>query len=1182
MPSKKFASTRTTGLIVAGAVSLIIAGVVLFVAVSQRQSIPPAPVATGDVTDIDVGSLVRNAVAGEAGIQDAVDGRVQFEDRDNPSRVQAELIYRRMNPVGGGFYELDQPRAWIYMKDGRALYVRADSGRVKSPNKSNSPESGQFIGNVVGLLFPARGPEMDGVPRDPLVDAPGVVARTGSIRFDAQLLEFASDEHVTIETPTLRFSGTSVLVKGNQVLDRIEYMRVARDGVIRYFVESRKEPTGADSSLPGDVADGALPQERSLTMADAEDAGWEVVPQPDLAELFAAATTEVGASNAEAVAVDDTRIGTDAPVDAPADPTAVAAADSDTQVEPQEDAPPQPMLPAAAVAAARARQQANAVKEDLYEAVFATTVRVTQRKREIAADTLFVWLRTLDNKLPDDAFGAPAVANHRSYPTPLGAHAVSASVGGARLSPAAAIPALLLASVQPSASEWPPTLFNEGENDVVLTWAGPLSVKPVAVSPPPRELALGNHLALRFSSKAEGAERFVRLTDAEIGARGGCEELEYFATSRDMTLTSGIGAPQVWLAAPEVGCLAGTEMRVNLATGVAEIPGPGVLTTLAEDLNQTAMTENSDGFPAWLEHPRPEYFTRQIDWQRRADFQFRSRDGEIRDALEWAEFRGRSFATDNRSSLAAELLRAEFVEVGTHSTVLRHLAAEGSVEALAAAWREPPGVEVDVAAGGFGDGVLRAANLGVNFESSSTREGEVDPSYLMATGGSAGSGGAVVGKDNAFLTAPQLEASMSRASNGDIVVTDFEARGNSESLARFDRGDGVWASGQRIKGHAQRETASVTGPRVLVARGDSLIDTTIVELDGIAKTMEVYAPGTFTHEQPTVAATGPEAGTVRVTATWVNSMTYDDLAGVLECRGDTKVVKEEPLTLDTVRADRIRIDLSGDSHSGSSVAEVPTLGPSASTSSLEADLGDRRVLRATAFGSLDERADGKPATVESRGFAAPAKPGDQRTLETISYIEAARLIADDDAGTIEAPVAGRAIVFDQRSPDASSEVEQGPQSQGLVAGSPRGTSSFRWQKSMLFTRATGMLDLVEKIEVVHKALDNRPLTRMTSDRLLAKLDLGTSTSASTAAGGKLIYADAIGSVYAESGPQRLVGEQVLYDAREGTAVATAPEGSSVTLFDDRRATPFTARRLKWDLVKDQIEILEPAPVVAPR
>ncbi len=1142
MPSKKFPNARTTGLIVAGAVALIIAGVVLVVAVSQRPATPTQPI-TGDVTDIDLGSLGSGQGPDGTPLGTLDQGRVQFVDKDDPSRVEAELIYRRINPVGGGFYELDAPQAWIYLADGRALYIRANTGRVKMPNRTKSPESGQFVGDVVTLLFAPRDATSAGRPRDPMTDSPGLVARTNAIRFDTQLLEFASDDHVTIETPDARFEGTGVVVRGNQVLDRIEYMKVSRDGEIRYRIAR-----GVNASPKNPVVAADASQGDGMSMSGLET-GWEVLPMPSL----------------DALTILDAGVPAEAHTPQPSTDAEVESARAD------EIAPEQPEAP---VVAARPARQTPRIKEDLYEAVFADNVRVTQRQRRLAADTLFVWLRTIDNKLPQEAFGREVSLIPRSPIEPELNASPSAHAGGARLPLGAAVPAVLLGSMQ-TAAQWPPVLFRDGDDDLLLTWSGPLSLRPIAVSPPPRELSGGNHVALRFSANADGGEQFVRLSDEALGARGGCEELEYLATTRDMTLTSGPGSPRVWIGAPEAGCLAGDEIRVNLATGAAEMPGIGLLATLTKDLSQTAMLEDSGGMPAWLATPRPEFFTRVIDWQRRADFQFRTQEGEIRDALEWAEFVGLAFATDNTASLSGDLIRAEFVEAAGQTTVLRKLAVEGSAWALANGWRQPPGVEVDLSRGGFGEGMLKAETVEVSFAPSVLLEGDIDPTYLLARGGT------LVGKDDASLSAPQLEASMVRDANGEIVVTDFEARGMGEQLAAFDRGDGVRASGLRIKGHAQRQTASVTGPRVQVARGPSVIDTTIVELDGLAGTMDVYAPGTFTHEQPTVATTGPGAGVVRVTATWATSMSFDDPSGVLECRGDTQIIKDEPLTRDTVRGERIRVELSTLNDAALATAEVPTAGSVSAGTSLSADLGDRRVLRATAFGSIEDRADGKPATVESRGYAAPLAPGEARTLETISYIESARLIADDVKGTIETPVAGRAVVFDQRSPDPSSESEQGAAAQGLVSASPRGTSSFRWESSMVFTRQTGLLELFEKIEVVHKPLENRPLTRMTSDRLLARLDL-TSGGANAGRGGKLISAEAIGAVYAESGSQRLIGDRVMYDARLGTAVATAPEGGAVTLYDDRRATPFTARRLRWDLLNDQIEILEPATIVAPR
>ena len=57
---------------------------------------------------------------------------------------------------------------------------------------------------------------------------------------------------------------------------------------------------------------------------------------------------------------------------------------------------------------------------------------------------------------------------------------------------------------------------------------------------------------------------------------------------------------------------------------------------------------------------------------------------------------------------------------------------------------------------------------------------------------------------------------------------------------------------------------------------------------------------------------------------------------------------------------------------------------------------------------------------------------------------------------------------------------------------------------------------------------------------------------------------------------------VTYDAAIGRAVVTAPPGELVTLVDNERGTRQTARRLEWDLIKDEIRLTRPGPAAAPR
>lgn len=1118
MSSRKFTSARSAGLLIAGAVALILAGVVLMVALNHQPARPTAT-QTGDVTDINAAQVPEPPVDGA--LVPGRDGRWQFTRKDDPNKLQAEVLYRRMNPVGPGAYELTEPRAWIYMEDGRALFVRADGGRLKGQAATQQAESGEFAGNVVILLFPPRTGETALRPRDPVVDGPVLVARTRAIRFDTLLLEFATEDPFEIETPQARFEGTGLIVRGNQVLDRIEYLNVASGGVIRYHVMQS-------------------PDDRQ------HDEGWEI----------AAKAAPTGGESAQGPAV--TRS---------ADASVAGQSNRERPSEPSAQPIVQEDRAEAAPGAQSGGPAIKSLKEDLYRAVFAGDVRLTQKRRLLTADSLLVWLRTLDNKLPEGAFGevetVAAVRGMRSRTDAV--PSAGTAQPGVSLPWQAVVPALAVSAPahQSVTAEWPPRLFEPGPADIELTWGQSLTLRPMTAPEPPRELARGNNLALRFTSESPGGAECVSLTDAAIGAKGACAELEYLATRRELTLAGGAGSPQVWLAAPEFGCLVGPRLSVNLSTGAAAIPGAGQLASIAESSRLVAMALDDEGLPAFMSRDDADWLDRRIMWADRADLQFRVAGGEIRDALEWADFFGRAVAQDSRSSLAGDAIRAEFIEHGDEPMLISRLRVDGDVEALAEGWVRPPGVDVLLVGPDFGEGVLHAASLDVKFEPSPLRAGQADPVYLIARGNAA------AGRGDSALFAPVLEAWLVRDEQGDVAVGDFEARasdGESASAARFQRADGVRASAERIRGNAQRQTATLTGQKVEVARDESVITTTIVELDGVKGTMAVFAPGTFAHEQP-LAGGGADART-RVAAEWTRSMLYDDAARTLDCHGDTVVVRTEPLLTDTIRGQRVRIEFAPDTEAAPTVAQAdgdPAAGPPG------LDVEGLNVTRATVYGAIDDesREPAPLAKVESRRYAAAADG--QRTLETISYIESPVLIADDEQGTFRSPAAGRAIVFDQREPEAA----QAAADSGDTLASPRGTSSFRWAESMLFTRATGVLELDREIEVVHKPIGDGPIARMTGDRLVATLDLA-------GGGSRLLTASATGSVYAESGPQRLVAESVNYDAPRGVLLAEAAPGGTVTLFDDRRATPFTARKLRWDLIRDEVEILEPAAIIAPR
>ena len=143
---------RTTGLLFAAAIALISAGVLLFVAIGYRST-PSGPAIPGSVVDIGKAPDTSNASSDPNQIQATSAARMQFADKADTTRLSSELAFDRLDPVGPGYYTLTQPRSWLYMKDGRILYIRADNGKVRMPNRNQMPESGEFRGNVLVRLF---------------------------------------------------------------------------------------------------------------------------------------------------------------------------------------------------------------------------------------------------------------------------------------------------------------------------------------------------------------------------------------------------------------------------------------------------------------------------------------------------------------------------------------------------------------------------------------------------------------------------------------------------------------------------------------------------------------------------------------------------------------------------------------------------------------------------------------------------------------------------------------------------------------------------------------------------------------------------------------------------------------------------------------------------------------------
>lgn len=649
--------------------------------------------------------------------------------------------------------------------------------------------------------------------------------------------------------------------------------------------------------------------------------------------------------------------------------------------------------------------------------------------------------------------------------------------------------------------------------DVILTWGTSLVIRPLSSTP--TELSGNNHIALRFTADTTGN---VAFADNEAGIAGSCVWAGLAVSTQDLTL-SGPGPTAV-----RIKTRGGQEMIVprldlNLLSGVGVIRGAGVM---------------HDG-------------DRRLTWAEQGDLLFATRRGMMTGSLREAAFRGNVTARDERSQLSGDLFRATFVPTpgasdDAEKVVLASLLIDGN------------------AAGSNDEGSIRAERIDVAFDTAP--DGDPQPKVVTATGK------VRARNDEAELQAGMVEATLAPDERGDLMVTSLEAQGavalESEKEGISATADHLWYDGMR---QAARLTSRNDDEPASVAHKGSVVSSRIIELDAAARRLVVPGPGTFEHE-PVAGKTSGPLGTTSFAASWTDSMTADNAAGIVECIGGVEVVTDvkQPQVY-RAAASYLRLEFE------------PATEP-APAESAEAPR-ERRLLRAE-LASSDEA---NPALVESRTYASASAASGERRLEQFFRLTGERIIADDTAGTgavISVPGPGRAAVYDGRAAESALAAE-------AVSASPaapfrdrefRGSALFTWNGSMDLNRKTDLLTMRRGVRLVHLPLADDPATTLECERLLAKLLFKTSGDNANASA-DLVRADATGAVYVESATRRLMADGVLYDASRRLVEATASEGNRVTLYDDSRATVTSAARLRWDLAADRIEVEKPSPVIAP-
>lgn len=653
--TRRGASTRSITLSLSLVVTLAIAVAIAYVATR-----PPERVDSPDEAAIEAEDIMQ--ILGNK--EDSGDGMViQRVDKDDPTRLVAEIAVARLDPDGPLHRNAEAPRAWLFADDGSAWYIEADKGRFYIPAGEDTPESGLLRGNVrVRRYAPTPG----GARPVPDVTPPTLTATTDQpLHFDLDVLMFETDGTLHVHTDRIDFVGRGVYAVLNEKREKITYLRVDQGERLTYTPDTDTDTT------------------TGITRADPAGMFWNRPAAP----VIAPAAWQPAPS-------------TTAPTPPPAAPTRPAA-----------KAPP-PAAP-------------GAPKIDFYSVVFKNTVQAARGSQVIRADTLTVWTRLIDNKIPSNT-------------QPAGPTATGPLPALLTLSTLATVPPIAPGSNPPS-TDAPDGTANRPEDSprsepVVLTWTGPMEVHPLDDAPEP--LTMGDDIALRF----DVSEGHVEFEDTEKNARGRAQSAAYFAGRERIELLGPAGS--IRLESPNAGAISGVNsMYIELAAGVVTVPTAGELTSRPD---------------------RPEADRKHINWGSSAMFRFAIDDaGRMTDRIQRARFEGGVTATDRAASLRGDHLDAMFDEHDSPRLIQ---------------------LDVDGARGEDGKGgAITGDHMRVHFTPRSADSSDLDPRRVILDGAASAS------RLNAeTIHAGHIDAALARDDTGRIVVTEAEA--NRDVVFRNGRG----------------------------------------------------------------------------------------------------------------------------------------------------------------------------------------------------------------------------------------------------------------------------------------------------------------------------------------------------------------------------------------------------------
>ncbi|MBM4008568.1 MAG: hypothetical protein FJ285_03145 [Planctomycetes bacterium] len=209
----------------------------------QSRGVPVEDLVAPSPLSVEEREAARERATPSSSVQLEQGAWVQVAGPDG--RLAQQYSARKIDPEPGAFLSMDRPQTVFFLEDGRVATLRADSGRVRVPNRAL--ESGIFRGDVVIRMFRPFG----GKPVDLTKDQPSLILESEELDFDQTL--------GTIRCPTAFRLTTDVLTFDGEGLDLL--LSGDRRTIERLLVERPLGPIVIDRQrLPASQAlgDGAV------------------------------------------------------------------------------------------------------------------------------------------------------------------------------------------------------------------------------------------------------------------------------------------------------------------------------------------------------------------------------------------------------------------------------------------------------------------------------------------------------------------------------------------------------------------------------------------------------------------------------------------------------------------------------------------------------------------------------------------------------------------------------------------------------------------------------------------------------------------------------------------------------------------------------------------------------------